>query len=46
MVDKTEMQTFAEITKPLKEAMKNIREDEVVDIIHRFRAEKARKENI
>ena len=30
--------TWAEITKPLREAKKKIREDEVVDLIHRMRA--------
>ncbi len=44
IMKKVSMQTFAEITKPLKEAAKKIREDEVVDLIHKFRAEKrARK---
>ena len=36
--------TWAEITKPLRDAPKKIREDEVVDLIHRFRKEK-RNEN-
>jgi AbrB family looped-hinge helix DNA binding protein len=34
------METFAEITKPLKEAKKKIKEDEVVDLIHKIRKEK------
>lgn len=37
------MQTFAEITKPLKEAKKNINEEDVVDLIHKFRKEKRNK---
>ena len=39
---KVSMQTFAEITKPLKEAMKKsgLKESDVVDIIHRFRTQK------
>ena len=36
------MQTFAEITKPLKEAAKKsgLKESDVVDIVHRARNEK------
>jgi len=47
IIKKVSMQTFEEITKPLKEAVKKtgIKEEDVVDMIHRFRAEKrARKE--
>jgi len=42
VMKKVSMQTFAEITKPLKEAMKKsgLKESDVVDIIHRFRAQK------
>ncbi|MEK6935153.1 MAG: AbrB/MazE/SpoVT family DNA-binding domain-containing protein [Nanoarchaeota archaeon] len=45
IVKKVSMETFAEITKPLKEAMKKsgMREEDVVDMIHRFRAEKRAK---
>ncbi|MEK6859591.1 MAG: AbrB/MazE/SpoVT family DNA-binding domain-containing protein [Nanoarchaeota archaeon] len=48
IMKKVSMETFAEITRPLKEAMKksDLKESDVNDIIHRFRAEKrARKEN-
>ena len=39
------MQTFAEITKPLKEAAKKagMKEEDVPEMIHRFRAEKRAK---
>ncbi|MFC1682416.1 AbrB/MazE/SpoVT family DNA-binding domain-containing protein [Nanoarchaeota archaeon] len=37
------MQSFAEITRPLKEAKKNIREDEVVDLVHKVRRERREK---
>ena len=40
IMKKVSMETFAEITKPLKDAVKNIREDEVVDLIHKMRKEK------
>ena len=45
IMKKVSMETFAEITKPLKEAMKKsgMREEDVVDMIHRFRAEKRAK---
>jgi len=43
IMKKVSMETFAEITKPLKEAEKKIREDEVVDLIHRIRKEKRQK---
>jgi AbrB family looped-hinge helix DNA binding protein len=35
------METFAEITKPLKEAMKKsgLKEHDIPDIVHRFRAD-------
>lgn len=40
VVKKVNTQTFAEITKPLREAEKKIKEEEVVDLVHRFRKEK------
>ena len=45
LIKKVNMQTFAEITKPLKDAAKKagMKESDVVGIIHRFRAEKRAK---
>ena len=43
IMKKVSVQTWAEVTKPFKEAMKKIREDEVVDLIHKIRAEKRAK---
>ena len=40
IMKKVNMQTWAEITEPLRKANKKIREDEVVDIIHRMRERK------
>ncbi len=42
LIKKVTTQTFEEITKPLKEAIKktDIKESDVVDIIHRFRTKK------
>lgn len=40
IMKKVNMQTFEEVTRPLREAKKKIREDEVVDIIHKIRARK------
>lgn len=40
IMKKVNMQTFEEITKPLREAKKKIREEDVVGLIHRFRAKK------
>ena len=40
IMKKVSMETFAEITKPLKEAKKKIREDEVAGLIHKIRKEK------
>ena len=40
LMKKVSMETFAEITTPLKEAKKKIRENELVDLIHRTRKEK------
>lgn len=37
LVKKITTKTFAEITKPLREAKKKIEENEVVDLIHRLR---------
>jgi len=43
LVKRVNMRTFAEITKPLKEAPKKIKESEVVELIHRVRKEKNKK---
>jgi len=45
LMKRVSMQTFAEITKPLKEAAKKagMKEEDVPDMIHRFRAEKRSK---
>jgi len=42
LIKKVSTKTFAEITKPLKEAAKKagLKESEVVDIVHRARARK------
>lgn len=40
IVKKVNMETFAQITKPLREAKKKIKEEEVNDLIHRFRKAK------
>lgn len=40
LIKRISQQTFAEITKPLREAKKKIKEEEVVDLIHRFRKSK------
>ena len=40
LMKKVSMETFAEITAPLKKAKKEIREDEIVDLIHEIRREK------
>jgi len=40
LMKKVTQQSFAEITKPLREAKKKIREEDVVDLIHRFRKTK------
>ena len=40
IMKKVNMQTFEELTKPLREAKKMIKEEDVVDLIHRFRAKK------
>lgn len=45
IMKRVNMETFVEITRPLKEAMKksDLKESDVNDIIHRFRAEKRSK---
>ena len=43
MMKKVSMQTFGEITAPLKDLRKKIREDEVVGLIHKIRKEKDKK---
>jgi len=40
IMKKVTMETFEEITKPLREAKKKIREEDVVDLIHKVRREK------
>ncbi len=40
LIKKVTLQTFAEITKPLREAEKKINEDEVVNLIHKMRKAK------
>ena len=40
LIKKITQRSFAEITKPLREAKKKIKEEEVVDLIHRFRKSK------
>ncbi len=42
VMKKVNMQTFADITRPLKDAMKKsgLKESDVPDIVHRFRAKK------
>ena len=43
LVKKVQTKTFEELTRPLREASKKIREDEVVDLIHRMRKENKEK---
>jgi len=43
IMKKVSMETFAEITRPLKEAEKKIKEEDVVDLIHKIRREKREK---
>ncbi len=45
IMKKVNMQTFEEITKPLREAMKKtgLKESDVPDIVHRFRTKKNQK---
>jgi len=44
IMKKVNMQTWAEVTKPLREAKKTIEEKDVVDLVHRFRAERRKNE--
>ena len=45
LIKRVTSETFSDITNPLKEAMRKsgAKEDEVSNIIHRFRAKKARE---
>ena len=38
LMKKVTSQTFASLTKPLREARKKIRESEVTDVLHKLRA--------
>ena len=40
---KMEMPSFEEITRPFREAKKKIKEEDVVDFIHKMRAKKVEK---
>ena len=40
MMKKVSVESFAELTKPLREAKKKIREEDVPALIHRFRKSK------
>ena len=40
LIKRITQKSFAEITKPLREAKKKIKEEEVTDLIHRFRKSK------
>ncbi len=40
LMKKVTADSFANITHPLRQAKKNIKEEEVVDIVHKFRASK------
>ncbi|MEK6834932.1 MAG: AbrB/MazE/SpoVT family DNA-binding domain-containing protein [Nanoarchaeota archaeon] len=40
LIKRINQQTFAQITKPLREAKKKIKEEDVVDLIHRSRKSK------
>ncbi len=40
LIKRITQMSFAEITKPLREARKKIKEEDVVDLIHRFRKSK------
>ncbi len=40
IMKKVNTQTFEEVTRPLREAKKMIKEEDVVDLIHRFRVKK------
>lgn len=43
IMKKVNMQTWAEVTKPLREANKKIKEEDVPDLVHKLRAEKRAK---
>jgi AbrB family looped-hinge helix DNA binding protein len=43
IMKKVSMETFEEVTRPLREAKKKIKESEVVDLIHKIRVEKRNK---
>lgn len=40
LMKKVTKESFANLTKPLRQAKKKIREEEVVDLVHKFRASK------
>ena len=40
IMKKVNMKTWEEVTKPLRDAPKKVKEGEVADFIHRFRAKK------
>lgn len=40
LMKKVTAESFADITRPLREAKKNIKEEDVVDLVHKFRASK------
>ena len=40
LMKKVTMESFADITRPLRQAIKKIKEEDVVDLVHRFRAAK------
>lgn len=42
MMKKVASMSWAEITKPLREATKNIREEDVAELVHKVRKEKKR----
>ena len=43
LMKRVSIQTFSEITEPLKKIKKKITEDEVVDLVHKVRREKKDK---
>jgi AbrB family looped-hinge helix DNA binding protein len=43
LMKRVNTQTFEELTKPLRDAHKNIKESEVSNLIHKFRTEKKSK---
>jgi len=40
LMKKVTKDSFADLTKPLRQAKKKIKEEDVVDLVHRFRASK------